>query len=141
MLSNLLLSILFKSEFLFLQFLILMRNGSVFLFMNLNKFNFNSQRIKDYIEYLSINFDEASFYPKAISDILNLQLHFVITELNNLIESGIVNLKFEIRTTDDLKLIKIVNKYHDILNQKICCSSGETFIITEKKYIPNLFYK
>lgn len=107
--------------------------------MNLNKFNYNSQRIKDYIEYLSVNFDEASFYPKAISDILNLQLHFVIAELNNLIESGIVNLKFEIRTTDDLKLIKIVNKYHDILNQKICCSSRETFIITEKNIYPIYF--
>ncbi|WP_283697440.1 hypothetical protein [Clostridium perfringens] len=107
--------------------------------MNLNKFNYNSQRIKDYIEYLSINFDEVSFYPKAISDILNLQLHFVISELNNLIESGIVNLKFEIRTTDDLKLIKIVDRYCEILNQKICCSSGETFIITEKNIYPIYF--
>lgn len=116
-----------------------MRNGSVFLFMNLNKFNYNSQRIKDYIEYLSINFDEVSFYPRAISNVLNLELHFVISELNNLIGRGIIDLKFEIRTTDDLKLIKIVDRYYDILNQKISCSSGETFIITEKNIYPIYF--
>ncbi|WP_283697391.1 hypothetical protein [Clostridium perfringens] len=107
--------------------------------MNLNKFNYNSQRIKDYIEYLSINFDEVSFYPRAISNVLNLELHFVISELNNLIGRGIIDLKFEIRTTDDLKLIKIVDRYYDILNQKICCSSGETFIITEKNIYPIYF--
>ncbi|XZM35258.1 hypothetical protein ACSXAY_17985 (plasmid) [Clostridium perfringens] len=107
--------------------------------MNLNKFNYNSQRIKDYIEYLSINFDEVSFYPRAISNVLNLKLHFVIAELNNLIGRGIIDLKFEIRTTDDLKLIKIVDRYYDILNQKICCISGETFIITEKNIYPIYF--
>lgn len=58
--------------------------------MNLNKFNYNSQRIKDYIQSLTINFDQISFHSRTISN---------------------------------------------ILNQKICFKSGETFIITEKIYI------
>ena len=71
-----------------------------------------------------------SFYPVGIAKALNLQLNTVIKRLNYLVEGGLISLKYEIRCTDDLTQLDLVDKYEEVLGNYINC-----YMCNEEKLI------
>ena len=62
-----------------------------------------------------------SFYPIDIAKALNLPLNTVIKRLNYLVEGGLISLKYEIRCTDDLTQLDLVDKYEEVLGNYLNC--------------------
>lgn len=71
-----------------------------------------------------------SFYPVGIAKALNLPLNTVIKRLNYLVEGGLISLKYEIRCTDDLTQLDLVDKYEEVLGNYINC-----YMCNEEKLI------
>lgn len=101
------------------------------------KFNINSQRIKDYIEDMAKQARKISFYPQAISRKLNIPIDLVMIELTNLMNEGIVDLKYEIRCSDDLNIIKTVDNYENIIHTELYCDECGNYVeITNSNIYP-----
>ncbi|GAA0076213.1 hypothetical protein UT300005_05910 [Clostridium sp. CTA-5] len=77
--------------------------------------------IDQLIEEIASSGKIKSFYPISISKRLNLSLTIVLNRLNYLVEGGILRLRYEVRCTEHLTELNIVDSYDKVLGTYINC--------------------
>lgn len=77
--------------------------------------------VDTFVEKLAMKSIIKSFYPVAISKSLNVPLNQVVDRLNFLVNGGSLVLKYEVRCSDDLTILDIIDDYSDILGEKVYC--------------------
>ena len=103
-------------------------------------FNENLCLIKDYVKSLAQKERVKSFYPHTISRKLNIPLELVVLELPKLIEEGCIELKYEIRCTNDLTTRNTVDNYKELLNTTVFCDHcGEDIELSYNNVYPIYF--
>lgn len=83
--------------------------------------NMNLCQIQDYVESLASKVRVNKFYPQTLSRKLGIPLELVAIELPKLIENGMLELKYEIRCSDDLNVIDEVDDYKEFLDKTLTC--------------------
>ncbi|MDF2610057.1 MAG: hypothetical protein K0R92_1531 [Lachnospiraceae bacterium] len=83
--------------------------------------NINLCQIKDYIEYLARKSRVNYFYPQTISRKLYIPIDLIVIELSKLVNDGVIELRYEIRCSDDLNIIDTLDNYDDLFNKKVHC--------------------
>lgn len=97
--------------------------------------------IDDYIKRLASSGKVKSFYPAFIAKKLNLQIKDVVERLEKLVDSDVLELKFEIRCLDDLTILKTVEDYSSYLGKEIYCSRCDEYIeITLENIFPVYYF-
>ena len=108
----------------------------------MSKFNENFCLVQDYICTLGKNQRMESFYPQTLSRKLNIPLDLVLIELAKLEESGLVQLKYEVKHNEACveSTLCIVDDCQDLINTEYLCDlCGENITITYNDIYPLYF--
>lgn len=81
----------------------------------------NNFKIDRLVEEIASKSKIKSFYPIGISKALNLPLNIVIKRLNYLVAGEILSLKYEVRCTEDLTQLDLVDSYENVLGNYVNC--------------------
>ncbi|AWK52194.1 hypothetical protein DIC82_14825 [Clostridium beijerinckii] len=77
--------------------------------------------IDQLIEEIASSGKIKSFYPISISKKLNLPISVVLNRLNYLVDGSLLSLKYEIRCTEHLTELELVDSYDKVLGTYINC--------------------
>ena len=103
----------------------------------MSKFNENAIEVQECVKSMALKSRMISFYPEAISRKLSIQLDLTIIELNKLCETGIIDLKYEIKCLDNFDLVETVLDYREYLGRSITCNQcGKVFEVGYNNIYP-----
>ena len=103
----------------------------------MSTFNENAIEVQKCIESMALRSRIVSFYPESVSRKLGIQLDIIIIELNKLCDDGILELKYEIKCTENFDLVNTVIDYKEYLGTSILCKyCGEEFQVEYNNIYP-----
>lgn len=103
----------------------------------MSRLNLNLCLIQDYVDTLASKQRVKKFYPQTVSRKLNMPLEIVVIELTKLIQEGKIELKYEIRCSEDLNRIDNVIDYNPLIDDtRFCEVCGENVEITYSDVYP-----
>ncbi len=103
----------------------------------MGKFNADRAKIRQCIEQLAMSRNIRSFYPEYICKLLGIEMKQVIQELQLLVEDGCLDLKYEIRSNEEVNIVKRVEDYNQVLGKTLEDNlSGEIFEVEMQNIFP-----
>ena len=106
----------------------------------MGEFNENAVEVQKCVENLALKSRMLSFYPEAISRRLGISLDIIIIELNKLCSDGFLELKYEIKCSDNFDIVETVQSYKEYIGNSVTCSQcGEIFEVGYNNIYPVYF--
>lgn len=103
----------------------------------MGRFNANKIEIQQCVEQLARTKSIRSFYPEYICGVLGIPMDDVIIELKRLVEDGILELKFEIKSPESANIVKSVDDFNEYIGEDLeDIMTGEIFDVEYENIFP-----